>query len=109
MVALRSWAAAKTSGLGYSLYYSGQRLGGAAYVNFMPFFLPFSFNRFTSEEASDTEGLGEVPQPAEPEPQPATSNAQDAVKQGIEGEMEGEMERNDGGQRTTPLLQACST
>lgn len=49
-VALRIWAAAKTSGLGYSLYYSGSRLGGAVLVNFMPFFLPrFSANRSKSE------------------------------------------------------------
>lgn len=59
VVALRSWAAAKTSGLGYSLYYSGNRLGGAAYVNFMPFFLPsLSLNRFTSAESSDAEEPG---------------------------------------------------
>ncbi|CAM9531263.1 unnamed protein product [Hapterophycus canaliculatus] len=56
VVALRSWAAEKTSGLGYSLYYSGNRLGGAAYVNFMPFFLPtFKANRFKSAEKDNVE------------------------------------------------------
>lgn len=103
VVALRSWAAAKTSGLGYSLYYSGQRLGGAAYVNFMPFFLPFSFNRFTSEETSDAEEPREVPQSAGSNPQPANSDAQPD-----ESRIEGEMRRDDGGQRDTPRLQACS-
>lgn len=105
VVALRSWAAAKTSGLGYSLYYSGQRLGGAAYVNFMPFFLPFSFNRFTSEEASDTEESREEPQPAESNPQPVNSD----VRQPDALRIEGETKRDDyGGQPATPQLQACS-
>lgn len=46
LATVRSWAAAKTSGLGYSLYYSGSNLGGAVLINFMPFFLPtFSMNR----------------------------------------------------------------
>lgn len=46
LATLRYWAAAKTSGLGYSLYYSGSNLGGAVLINFMPFFLPtFSMNR----------------------------------------------------------------
>lgn len=40
IMAFRSWAAAKTSGFGYSLYLSGNRLSGAVMVNFMPFFLP---------------------------------------------------------------------
>lgn len=104
VVALRSWAAAKTSGLGYSLYYSGQRLGGAAYVNFMPFFLPFPFHRLASEETSDTEELGVGPQPAESKSQPTKSNAQEAVEPRIEGEME----RDARGQRSTPQLQPCS-
>lgn len=52
-MALRSWAAEKTSGLGYSLYLSGNRLGGAAYVNFMPFFLP----TFRSAASGDSSGV----------------------------------------------------
>lgn len=65
VVALRSWAAAKTSGLGYSLYYSGNRLGGAAYVNFMPFFLPtFRPNRSPSAENSTVEESGTQDQAA---------------------------------------------
>ncbi|CAM9627737.1 unnamed protein product, partial [Sphacelaria rigidula] len=40
LAALRCWAAAKTSGLGYSLNYSGNRLGGALLLHFQPFFLP---------------------------------------------------------------------
>eukprot|EP00752_Nemacystus_decipiens_P011312 g10052.t1 len=104
VVALRSWAAAKTSGLGYSLYYSGQRLGGAAYVNFMPFFLPLSFNRFTSEETTDAEVAREALQPVEPNPQPATSDA----RQPDEPRIEGEMKHHHAGQLATPQLQACS-
>lgn len=79
-------------------------MGGAAYVNFMPFFLPFSINRFTSEERADANELRAVPQPAEPNPQPANSDKQHA----IEARIEGEMKRDDGGQRANPRLQACS-
>ncbi|CAM9726221.1 unnamed protein product [Ectocarpus fasciculatus] len=57
VVALRSWAAEKTSGLGYSLYLSGNRLGGAAYVNFMPFFLP-TFSR-AATSAGNSSGVTE--------------------------------------------------
>lgn len=57
VVALRSWAAEKTSGLGYSLYLSGNRLGGAAYVNFMPFFLP-TFSR-AATSADNSSGVTE--------------------------------------------------
>lgn len=39
-VALQCWAAAKTSGIGYSFNYSGSQLGGALILNFQPFFLP---------------------------------------------------------------------
>lgn len=104
VVALRSWAAAKTSGLGYSLNYSGQRLGGAAYVNFMPFFLPFSLGRLASEERSDAEEKSGEPQLVESNPQSANSNAQPPVEPRIEAEMK----RNDGGQRAIPQLQACT-
>ncbi|CAM9119429.1 unnamed protein product [Discosporangium mesarthrocarpum] len=49
IVAARYWAAAKTSGLGYSLNYSGNRLGAAVILNFQPFFLPrFSFASHSS-------------------------------------------------------------
>lgn len=102
VVALRSWAAAKTSGLGYSLYYSGQRLGGAAYVNFMPFFLPFPFNRLP-EERGDAEEPREGPQSAESNPQPLFD-----AQQPVESRIEGQMKRDDGGQRATLQLQACS-
>eukprot|EP00903_Cladosiphon_okamuranus_P016116 g14873.t1 len=94
VVALRSWAAAKTSGLGYSLHYSGQRLGGAAYVNFMPFFFPFSFNP-SPEERGDAEEPRKLPQDKESNPH-ALFDAQQPV---------GEMKRDDG---ATPQLQACS-
>lgn len=51
IVALRYWAAAKTSGLGYSLNYSGSRLGGAVIVYFQPFFLPtYSRGRIPTTE-----------------------------------------------------------
>lgn len=54
LVALRYWAAAKTSGLGYSLNYSGSRLGGAVILHFQPFFLPTYSRRQlpTREEGS---------------------------------------------------------
>lgn len=55
LLALRSWADAKTSGLGYSLNYSGSRLGGAVMVNFMPFFLPtFATKLLTSDGDENT-------------------------------------------------------
>ncbi|CAM9233558.1 unnamed protein product [Choristocarpus tenellus] len=40
LMAVRYWATVKTSGLGYSLNYSGSRLGAAVMLNFQPFFLP---------------------------------------------------------------------
>ncbi|CAM9642015.1 unnamed protein product [Ectocarpus sp. 12 AP-2014] len=57
VVALRSWASEKTSGLGYSLYLSGNRLGGAANVNFMPFFLP-TFRAATSRDSNGVKEPG---------------------------------------------------
>lgn len=55
LAGVRSWAAAKTSGVGYSLNYSGSRLGGALLLNFTPFFLPtISFNRANSKEEGST-------------------------------------------------------
>lgn len=74
IMALRSWAAAKTSGFGYSLYLSGNRLSGAVMVNFMPFFLPMLYMNRSSPDMSmsgdineNQEGQGDLTQMLVPE------------------------------------------
>lgn len=56
-MALQSWAAAKTSGIGYSLNYAGNKLGGALILNFQPFFLPSyaERHRMYTEESNHVE------------------------------------------------------
>ncbi|CAM9413363.1 unnamed protein product [Ascophyllum nodosum] len=78
ILALRNWAATKTSGLGYALYLSGNRLGGGILINFMPFFLPtFSMNRSSSgmvrEIDGDAKDEGDVTRTLEPEIDPVSS------------------------------------
>lgn len=120
VVALRSWAAAKTSGLGYSLYYSGQRLGGAAYVNFMPFFLPtFSYKKLPSaidrEEARGVEeaGIGKETNAqiggVEETGERGEANVQQADEALVmEARAQEVVEQCGGDQRDRPVLQACS-
>lgn len=59
LLALRSWADAKTSGLGYSLNYSGSRLGGAVMVNFMPFFLPTLATKLLTSDGDESTDVEE--------------------------------------------------
>lgn len=79
IMAIRNWAAAKTSGLGYSLYLSGNRLSGAVMVNFMPFFLPVLYMKSSDSEIDDDQkGQGDLTPILVPEVEEASSQIREA-------------------------------
>ena len=97
IMALRSWAAAKTSGFGYSLYLSGNRLSGAVMVNFMPFFLPvLCMNRsrpdmsMRSDINENQEGQGDLTQMLVPEVDESTKASAVRVAMGAVDEVAAE-------------------
>lgn len=117
LMALRCWAAAKTSGLGYSLYYSGSRLGGAVLINFMPFFLPtLSVNQLISEQGGSSAEEPLVGQElVESTPATEITNNTRSMMQELQppegvGVVEHNLDLNatDTRQRESGVLQACA-